>query len=363
MQTKIITTIGPKSEAPEVIKKMVEAGVDMFRFNFSHTTTEQFLRVSKLIRKISKELGKDIKIIQDLQGPRIRVGKLPAEGVMLADGQEIGFTVGQNDLPNNLINIDDKKLYEDIRRGDPLFLSNGSIELVVLAVKGDVIWCRVIQGGLLTSSKGVNVPGTNLKRGGLTEKDIADVKFALKTKQVDYVALSFVQEAEDVSKLRGIIRKEAGEKNKIKIISKIERGVALKDIDRIIVESDVIMFARGDLGIEVPVENLPIIQKNIVRHAHWHNTPVIIATQVLTSMIISQNPTRAEVSDISNAIFDRGDAVMLSDETAVGAHPIEAVKILKKVIKRTEEYLEKKNFFDPEIQRGTVNKYSNLNVG
>lgn len=362
MKTKIITTIGPKSESPEIVRRMIDAGVDMFRFNFSHTAPEQFLRVAKAIRQAARESGKEVMIMQDLQGPRIRVGRLPDEGVMLADGQEIGFTVGETELAKKLIKIDDKELFKDMRKGDPLFLANGSIELEVTAVKGGVIWCRVIQGGLLTSNKGVNVPGTSLKRGGLTAKDISDVKFALKTKQLDYVALSFVQSAEDVAKLRAVIRKEAGPKNKVKIISKIERGVALKDIDRIIFESDAIMFARGDLGIEVPVENLPIIQKNIVRHAHWHNTPVIIATQVLTSMITNQNPTRAEVSDISNAIFDRGDAVMLSDETAVGAYPIEAVKILKKVIRRTEEYLEKKNFFDPEIQRGMANKYSNLNL-
>lgn len=347
MKTKIIATIGPKTDSEKMISGLIRAGVDMFRFNFSHATYGQFQRDASFIKKIRKETKKDVKIIQDLQGPRIRVGILPSGGVTLREGMEMGFSPDNTDLASNIIKIDDHDLHIDIKKGDPFFLSNGEIELVVQSVMNKVIWCRVTQGGLLSSNKAVNVPRTKLQKGGLTKKDIADVKFALKNDLADYIALSFVQTAEDVKRLRKVIAENAAG-SKVKIISKIERGLAVDNINRIIVESDAIMIARGDLGIEVPIEDLPIIQKNLIRHAHWHNTPAIIATQVLTSMIVNPVPTRAEVSDISNAVFDHADAVMLSDETAIGAHPIEAVKLLKKVIKRTEDYLEHDNFFETE---------------
>jgi pyruvate kinase len=194
----------------------------------------------------------------------------------------------------------------------------------------------VITGGFLSSHKGINVPYTHIKKGGLTPKDIKDVKFGLRA-GMDYVALSFVQTEDDVNRLRRLL----GVKSKIKIVSKIERAIALKNIDKIIDASDVIMVARGDLGIEVPIEDLPIIQKNLVRHAHWHNKPAIIATQVMSSMIKNPHPTRAEISDISNAVFDGADMVMLSDETAVGDYPVAAVRILRKVMDRAERYIYK----------------------
>lgn len=362
MKTKIIITVGPKTESYEAVKNLVAAGTDMIRLNFSHATYEQYIEIKKIIKKVEKETGKKIYLIQDLQGPRIRVGKLPAEGIILVDGSHVALTTGPNNLENNVIHIDDNKLYIDIKKGDPIFLSNGELELIVTEIKGEEIWCRVTKGGLLVSHKGVNVPNTNLERGGLTAKDIRDVKYILANGGVDYIALSFVQTREDVKRLRDLIKRHAVSGQVPQIISKIERGIALKNIDEIIVESDAIMFARGDLGIEIPIENLPIIQKNIVRHAHWHDTPVIIATQVMTSMIVNESPTRAEVSDISNAVFDRADAVMLSDETAVGAHPVEAVRMLRKVIRRTEDYLEKKNFFDPKVREGLVHKHTGLPV-
>ena len=355
----MVITLGPKTENPEILSGLIESGVSMIRFNFSHASNDQFIKYAKLIKKLAKTHDKHVEIMQDLQGPRIRVGKLPAEGFELKVGMKVGFTTNITDLDLHLITIDYKELHLDIKKGDLLFLANGALELVVESVKDEIIWCKVLVGGILFSHKGINVPTTNLSRGGMTDKDLRDVKFGLETGMVDYVALSFVQTVDDVTRLKKLIEKHDKRKIKAKIISKIERGTALADIDRIIVESDAIMFARGDLGIEVPVENLPIIQKNIIRHAHWHNTPVIVATQVLTSMITNQNPTRAEVSDIANAIFDRADAVMLSDETAVGAYPIDAVKLLKKVIRRTEHYLDQKNFFEPEIQKIMNHKYEN----
>lgn len=343
MNTKIIATVGPKSESPKDLEALLKAGVDIVRVNFSHASFEQFIRIKKIVAGFNKKSSRKISLILDLQGPRIRVGKLPAEGLILRDGETAAFSYGARNkiYDGKIIPIDSASLHADIKKGDPLFLCNGDIEISVTEVKNKIIRGLVLRGGLLTSNKGINIPDTNLKAGGLTKKDIADVNFGLKI-GVDYIALSFVQTANDVERLRKIIA-SANLKNKIKIISKIERGIALKNIDAIISKSDAIMVARGDLGIEIPIEDLPIVQKNLVRHAHWHDKPAIIATQVMTSMIKNPHPTRAEISDIANAVFDGADLVMLSDETAVGEHAVEAVKILKKVIERTEKYIYKGN--------------------
>ena len=346
MNTKIIATVGPKTESPKNLIALLEAGVDIVRVNFSHATFEQFIRVKKIVSDFNKKSARKISIILDLQGPRIRVGNLPEEGINLRDGEMASFSYdGKNKAyEGGVIPIDSASLHADIKKGDPLFLCNGDIELIVTEVKGKVIKGKVLRGGLLSSHKGINIPNTNLKAGGLTKKDINDVNFGLKV-GVDYIALSFVQTANDVERLRKIIN-ALRQPKKIKIISKIERGIALKNIDAIIVASDAIMVARGDLGIEIPIEDLPIVQKNLVRHAHWHDKPAIIATQVMTSMINNPHPTRAEVSDIANAVFDGADMVMLSDETAVGEYAVEAVKLLKKVIERTEKYIYKGNVIE-----------------
>jgi len=343
MNTKIIATIGPKTESPKNLSALLEVGVDIVRVNFSHATFEQFIRIKKIVSDFNKKSARKISIILDLQGPRIRVGNLPEAGINLRDGEMASFYYDRKNkaYDGGIIPIDSASLHADIKKGDPLFLCNGDIELIVTEVKGKVIKGKVLRGGLLSSHKGINIPNTNLKAGGLTKKDIADVNFGLKV-GVDYIALSFVQTANDVERLRKIINASKQPK-KIKIISKIERGLALKNIDAIIIASDAIMVARGDLGIEIPIEDLPIVQKNLVRHAHWHDKPAIIATQVMTSMIKNPHPTRAEVSDIANAVFDGADMIMLSDETAVGEYAVEAVKLLKKVIERTEKYIYKGN--------------------
>jgi len=340
MNTKIIATIGPKSEAPENLIALLKAGVDLVRVNFSHATYEQYQQIKKIIDQFNKHSEKRIAIIQDLQGPRIRIGHLPEQGIILSDRELVRLAFYKKGQPivGGVIPIDNSELHIDIKKNDPLYLCNGEVELTVTDIKNKIISARVLRGGLVTSHKGVNIPNTNLKKGGLTPKDIRDVKFALKT-GVDYIALSFVQTAKDIDKLRKII----GKNKKVKIISKIERGISLKNIDAIINNSDVIMIARGDLGIEIPIEDLPIVQKNLVRHAHWHDKPAIIATQVMTSMINNFHPTRAEVSDIANAVFDGADMIMLSDETTIGNYPLEAVRVLKKVINRTERYLYKEN--------------------
>jgi pyruvate kinase len=334
MNTKIIITIGPKSEAPEKLQELLKAGVDMVRVNFSHASYEQYTRIRKLVLNFNKTSSRKVSVLLDLQGPRIRIGKIPDGGIILSDGKIYNFTFSSDvHQVGGLIPIDNRDLYLDIKKDQPLFLCNGEIELTVTAVKNKVISARVIHGGLLTSHKGINVPDTNMRKGGLTPKDIKDLKFGLKA-GAEYFGLSFVQTAADVLKLRKLIGK-----NKVGIISKIERGIALKNIDEIIVASNIIMIARGDLGIETPIEELPIVQKNLIRHAHWHKTPAIIATQVMTSMIKNPSPTRAEISDIANAVLDGADVIMLSDETAVGDYALEAVKILRKVIDRTEKYV------------------------
>jgi pyruvate kinase len=338
MNTKIVATVGPKTESEEDLLALIKAGVDMIRVNFSHASYEQYKRIKKIIDGYNKSHEHhQVSLMLDLQGPRIRVGKFPEGGITLHVDEVYQFTYSK--LPykkGGIIPIDNSELYKDIKKNHPLFLCNGAIELMVSDVKNKVITAKVINGGVLSSNKGINVPDTNMQKGGLTTKDLQDLKFGLKT-GMDYVALSFVQTAADVKRLRTLL----GKKSNVKIISKIERGIALKNIDQIITASDVIMVARGDLGIEVPIEELPIIQKNLIRHSHWHDKPTILATQVMTSMIKNPHPTRAEISDIANGVFDGADMIMLSDETTVGDYCVEAVQLLKKVIKRTEEYLQK----------------------
>ena len=340
MSTKIVATVGPRSESPEMLHALMKAGVDVVRVNFSHATAEQYKRVKSQIDAFNRANSRKVSILLDLQGPRIRVGKMPETGLNLKKGEVYDFAFSAKAYDGGIIPIDNSELAKDIKKDQPLFLCNGAIELRVLKVKGPVISAKVTVGGLLLSRKGINVPDTNLRAGGLTSKDLKDLKYGLKV-GADYVGLSFVQTEEDVLKLRKLIGK-----HKARIVSKIERGIALKNIDKIIGASDIIMIARGDLGIEIPIEELPIVQKNLIRHAHWHDKPAILATQVMMSMISNPSPTRAEVSDIANAVFDGADMIMLSDETAMGEYPLEAVRILKKVVDRTEGSIYKRNVAD-----------------
>ena len=342
MNTKIVATVGPSTGGKKELLALIEAGADMIRVNFSHATYEQYVRIKKIIDAYNKK-GKTrkVSIMLDLQGPRIRVGKMPEGGIMLHVDEIHKFTYSKSPYKEGgVIPIDNCDLHKYIKKGEPLFLCNGAIELTVLEVKDKVITARVINNGVLSSNKGINVPNTNIKKGGITPKDIKDIKFGLSV-GMDYIALSFVQTAADVNRLRKLLGGAP-----VKIISKIERGIALKNIDEIIQASDVIMVARGDLGIEVPIEELPVIQKNLIRHSHWHGKPTILATQVMTSMIKNPHPTRAEVSDIANAIFDRADMVMFSDETAVGDYPTEAVKIMDKILKKTADFFHKTYIVD-----------------
>lgn len=328
MRTKIIATIGPASESKETIHKFVSAGMDIARMNFSHCGYEEFLSRKKNIINAAKKLKRKVLIMQDLQGPRMRVGELPVEGKKLETGKMMSFSTKKDD--KDAVYIESRRLHLDIRVNDPIYLANGDIEVIAKRVSGNRIFAEVARGGILYSRKAVNLPHTKLSDSGLTAKDISDVKFALKH-GVDFIAISFVQSAEDINKLKKLVG------DKAKIIAKIETRLALKNIDSIISVADAIMVARGDLGIEIPIEQVPFVQKNIIRQANWHAKGVITATQMLTSMVDHSSPTRADVSDIANAVWDGTDAVMLSDETASGQYPLEALKMITRVVSQAEK--------------------------
>jgi len=330
-----MANVGQRSGDYELLKDMALAGMEIARLNFSHATNEQLIELKANLAKVKEETGKQVTILQDLCGPRIRVGVLPSD-IHMQEGETYAFAFNKCDIEEKCIPIDSKDLIDDVKVGHSFYLVNGAIELVVTKIEDGKIYAKVERGGHLSSKKGINVPMTNLSGGGLTEKDVVDAKFGAEQK-VDYVGLSFVQSAQDVIKLRNIVGPD------IKIIAKIERATALPEIDGILKESDGIMIARGDLGIEVPLEQLPILQKELIRQAHWHKKPAIVATQMMLSMVEKPHPTYAEVTDVANAVFDGADVLMLSDETSVGKYPLQCVVTMKKIIDKTDEYFNKTN--------------------
>lgn len=334
-RTQIVVTVGPKTESPAMIKNLIISGLDIARFNFSHDTHETFAKRAKVIRSIARRKLKKVKIIADLQGPRIRVGNLPSRGRELKDGEKITFCTNVcGEIKKNEIVIRDPYLHEDVEKGDIILLDNGTMEANVISVQQHKIETRITRGGILFSNKGINLPLTTTTTSALTEKDKADIEFIIK-KKFDYVALSFVSNKEDVMELRKLL----GE-NGPKIISKIETAKAIQNLAEIIDVSDGVMVARGDLGVEFPVEKVPLLQKMIISKARWAGKPVITATEMLASMVENHVPSRAEVSDIANAVLDGTSAVMLSNESAVGKHPILALKMMKRVVAETENYIE-----------------------
>ena len=356
MHTQIIATIGSKSEDAKTLLKLFKAGVNIIRLNFSHASEGQYLAIKKVVDSYNKALGKKaIKIMVDLQGPRIRVGDLGDLGLNLKKGEtyKLAYQKSAFRKEKGIIPIDYPGLHQSLKPGEIIYLINGQIKLSVLSIKKRIIEAKVLRGGLLESRKGINLPQTMIKTGGLTEKDKRDLAFGVKA-GCDFIALSFVQSKEDMLKARKLLKQYP----EIKLIAKIERQLALDNINEIIASSDLIMVARGDLGIEIPIENLPIVQKNLVQLAHWQKKPVIIATQVLSSMIKNPQATRAEVSDIANAIFDRADMIMLSDETAIGDYPLEAVKLLKRVIQRSEAHLSFQGETKGELEKKSLAKIS-----
>ena len=331
-RTKIIATIGPSSSDYQVLREMVITGVDVVRLNFSHGSHKDHKKVISNVRKISDELGVPITILQDLQGPKIRVGKLDKEQIVLKDGNTLSVT-SKNIIGNQNSICIDNNVIGDINIGEKILIDDGKIELKVVSKEDKQLEAIVVRGGILLERKGVNLPESDIKLSSVTEKDIKDLNFGLKN-DVDWIALSFVRSAKDILELKNLI-KDSGYKTKV--IAKIEKPQAIKNIDDIITESDGLMVARGDLGVEVPMETVPIIQKKIVDKCNLACKPVIIATQMLESMITSKTPTRAESNDVANAVLDGTDAVMLSAESATGKYPLLAVESMSRIINSVEK--------------------------
>jgi len=335
MTTDIICTIGPKSHNEETIAQMTKAGMTILRNNFSHCTPQEYTERLAFAESAARATGRSLKILADLQGPRIRVKGVPEEGVKVNSGDRLTFVTGEAKTGQGEIAVDDPYLHSDIKVGDKILIANGAIESIVTEIEVDRnrIFVVIQNDGIIYPNKALNMPSTKLTTTSLTEKDKKDIEF-LKDQPFDYIALSFVQNKEDVAELRSLF----GDR-KIKVIVKIERQEALKNIDEIIDAADGVMIARGDLAVEVPFYEVPVIQKYIIRKCHLKLKPVIIATQMLLSMMKEPTPTRAEVSDVANAIFDGAHGVMLSDETTNGDYPLKAVQTMAAVVRRIEEFL------------------------
>lgn len=331
-KTKIVATVGPVSSSSEMIQKLIRAGVDIFRLNFSHGENSQKQELIRVIRQVSDKLGHQVGILADLQGPKIRTGKMAGEGMILVRGQEVLITTDDVLGNDGIIPTIYRSLPHDVHPGSRILLDDGLLELKVVALEGEQVRCLVVSGGLLKNNKGINLPGVNVSAPCLTEKDLIDLDFALEA-GVDFIALSFVRTAEDIQEIKQII---AAKGKNIPVVAKIEKPEALRNFKKILEATDVIMVARGDLGVEIEPEKVPIHQKKIIQACNRAGKPVITATQMLDSMIRNPRPTRAETSDVANAILDGTDAIMLSAETASGDYPIEAVETMVRIAKDVE---------------------------
>ncbi|MDY0162660.1 pyruvate kinase [Desulfobotulus sp.] len=331
-KTKIVCTIGPACADVRVLEKMILAGMRVARLNFSHGSHDDHALMVGRIREVAENLGTPVAILQDLCGPKIRVGKLPDTGVRLEPGAEVVLSTDRNADPALAISVTYEGLARDVSVGDTLLLADGMMELLVLKKGETNIDCRVVTGGVLTSGKGINLPSASLNIPALTEKDREDLVFGLGC-GVDFVGLSFVRSGEDIREVKRLV---AAHGQDTPVIAKIEKHEALGNMAEILAEADGLMVARGDLGVEIPLENVPDIQKDLVRMANEAGKPVIIATQMMKSMVESPRPTRAEANDVANAVLDGADAIMLSEETAMGAYPVEAVQYMAKIAGRAE---------------------------
>jgi len=342
-RAKIVATIGPASESERALESLIKAGMNVARLNFSHGTHEQHRAKVATIRAVSKRLGVPVGILQDLQGPKIRVGKLEAP-LQLSVGEQVCLYATQDDPPktdNQLLPVDFRELFDSVHVGDRLLLDDGRLALEALSVEGRVVCAKVLVGGALSSHKGINLPGVKLRIAGFTEKDKADLAFGI-SQGVDAVAISFVRSADDVKVVRAALEELAkGMGKRVPLlIAKLEKPEAMNELEAILDVVDGVMVARGDLGVELPPERVPSLQKYIIRAANARAKLVITATQMLESMIQNPLPTRAEASDIANAIFDGTDAVMLSAETASGEYPSESVAMMSRIVKEAESHFE-----------------------
>ncbi|HOV73888.1 MAG TPA: pyruvate kinase [Candidatus Hydrogenedentes bacterium] len=335
-RTKMVCTMGPSSDNPETIRELVSAGMDVARLNFSHGTRENHRVTLESIRAIAAELGRNVAILADLQGPKMRTGLLRGGGpVTLVEGAALCITTRSVPGDAACVSTTYANLPNDVQGGDRILLADGTMELRVVRVEGPDVHCSVVRGGALGQHKGINLPGVNVSAPSLTEKDGEDLAFAVAA-GVDYVALSFVRKAGDIRLLRERLGRLCGGGPQPGVVAKIERPEALENFDRILPLCDAVMVARGDLGIEVDLNDVPQLQKQMIRKCNQYGIPVITATQMLESMMTSPTPTRAEVSDVANAIYDGTDAVMLSGETAAGRFPIEAARTMAAIAEKAD---------------------------
>lgn len=332
-RAKIVCTLGPASDSAEVLGKMFEAGMDVVRLNFSHGKHADHARRLRAVRRLAAQHSKPVAILQDLQGPKIRTGKLEDDKpVELRAGRGVILTTRAVAGNSNMISTTFTSLASEVRGRDRILLSDGRIELRVERVRGRDIHCRIIEGGELREHQGINLPGVALRTSAMTAKDRADLEFGIRH-GVDYVALSFVRRPEDVLELKRVLARAQRE---IPVIVKLEKPEAIDRLEDILAVADAVMVARGDLGVEMPPEAVPVIQKRIIARANALKVPVIVATQMLESMTSEARPTRAEASDVANAIFDGADALMLSGETAIGRYPVESVRMMDRIIRAAE---------------------------
>jgi len=332
-RTKIVASLGPNTRDLKIMEQLIHSGVNVFRVNFSHETRDFQGKVIDDIKEVRKKVGASVAILQDLSGPKIRIGKIENEPVFLKEGQK--FTLTTRDImgDENIVSVNYPKLHEEAFEGEKIYLADGTLQLRVQKIDGQDIECVVVDGGELSSKKGVNLPDTKISTPALTEKDIKDLELGLE-KNVDVVALSFVRSVRDVEQLREIIQKSG---KKTSIIAKIEKNEALEEIDKILDVVDGIMVARGDLGVEIPIVKVPQVQKQLIRKANKKGKISIVATQMLESMIKNPLPTRAEVTDVANAILDGASGIMLSGETAMGKFPVKTVALMSEIAESTEE--------------------------
>jgi pyruvate kinase len=328
-RTKIVATIGPASNSLEVLRQMIEAGMNVARLNFSHGSYEDHARVVSLLRQVSTELDTPITLLQDLQGPKIRVGNLPDGAIEIRDGEYLILVpLEEYHGQPHTVSIDYPYLAEEASAGARVLLDDGLLELQIEEIQGTAVKCKIIEGGTLKSRKGVNLPSLDLRLPSMTEKDERDLEFGLSA-GIDWVSLSFVRKAADIKAIKAFLSDRGY--GDVPVMAKIEKPQAIENLEAIVEECDGIMVARGDLGVEISPERVPMLQKRIIRLCNLQNIPVITATQMLDSMIRNPRPTRAEASDVANAIIDGTDAVMLSGESAVGDYPVKAVEMLAKI--------------------------------
>ena len=348
-KTKIVCTLGPVSENEETLRELIKNGLNVCRLNFSHGSHEEHKGRMDLVKKLREELNMPTAILLDTKGPEIRTGKFDAPEVLLEEGQT--FTITMKDVMGNkeMCTVSYKGLANDVKAGDTILIDDGLVGLTVKEVNGDDIVCEVQNSGIVKNHKGVNVPGVKVNLPAITEKDRSDIEFGIE-QGIDFIAASFVRKVSDVLAIREIL--EENNATHIKIISKIENQEGVDNLDEIIEVSDGIMVARGDLGVEIPTEEIPVVQKLMIKKCNEAGKPVITATQMLDSMIRNPRPTRAEVTDVANAIYDGTDAIMLSGETAAGKYPVEAVKTMATIAKRAEETMRNR--------RTKINKSKNV---